>query len=232
MAKIQKWGFGMAPIKKETMYNYKKSMHVVCCYISDERIHSIDDVVECISTLKGVFNRIRREDQWDWFIVNIHFDFPNINIINGIVESLQRLRKGILENDEIIKEKNKERLNKFGLIELCQTFRDYSNSMSDDKNMQYLYILSRREEKEVLKIGRTSRDIEKRVKEINSSTGVLHPFSPRKVYKCRDSIITEKLVHKALEDYRIRSDREFFQLKFGIAKIIIEDILIENDLMC
>ncbi|WP_413789078.1 GIY-YIG nuclease family protein [Bacillus kandeliae] len=44
-------------------------------------------------------------------------------------------------------------------------------------------MLSRREEPNVLKIGMTNRSIEKRIKEINSATGVLFPFSVKRVFK-------------------------------------------------
>lgn len=76
----------------------------------------------------------------------------------------------------------------------------------------YIYILSQKSEKKLLKIGMTTRNVIKRCNEINSATGVVFPFSPRKVYRVKDAIIAERKVHEELDEYRIRADREFFIL--------------------
>lgn len=52
--------------------------------------------------------------------------------------------------------------------------------------------------------------LKKRVNEINSATGVLYPYSARKVYKVKNCQQVEKDIHKILQNYRIRADREFF----------------------
>ncbi|RHK85869.1 hypothetical protein DW044_08475 [Lachnospira eligens] len=43
-------------------------------------------------------------------------------------------------------------------------------------------------------------------------TGIVFPFSPRKVFRVYDASYSEKLVHKELAQYRIRNDREFFYI--------------------
>lgn len=94
---------------------------------------------------------------------------------------------------------------------------------------EYLYILSRREEKDILKIGMTTRNVQKRVNEINSATGVVFPYSARKVYKVKNSALVERGVHSLLAPYRIRADREFFRIDYAKACSMIEDYLLQQD---
>ena len=71
----------------------------------------------------------------------------------------------------------------------------------------------------------TIRTVPERVKEINSATGVLYPFSARVVYKVKDARAAEHRVFQLLSDYRIRQDREFFEIPFPKAAQIIEEAL-------
>jgi hypothetical protein len=73
----------------------------------------------------------------------------------------------------------------------------------------------------------TTRSISTRVREINSATGVLIPFSARAVFSVKDPAATEALIFKRLADYRIRSDREFFKLPYKDATSEIVETLKE-----
>lgn len=64
-----------------------------------------------------------------------------------------------------------------------------------------------------------------RVKEINSSTGMLRPLSIRRVFPVRDSRIVETAVFERLAEFRIRPDREFFQIEFHQAVNEIVDCI-------
>lgn len=99
-----------------------------------------------------------------------------------------------------------------------------------DNTDEYIYILSRREEKDLLKIGMTTRNVLKRCQEINSATGVVFPYSPRKVFRVKDSKEAERIVHGILEEYRVRADREFFKCDYSRACEMIERSLQEKDL--
>ena len=114
-------------------------------------------------------------------------------------------------------------------MKLMDNFLHYQEY--DDFNGGYIYILSRREEKELLKIGMTNRNIIKRCQEINSATGVLYPLSPREAFRVTDASIAEKIIHKELDSFRVRADREFFILPYKQAYDIIARCLEENNLM-
>ena len=69
-----------------------------------------------------------------------------------------------------------------------------------------------------------------RAKEINRSTGVLIPFGARYVISVNDPIEAERKVHQALAEYRIRQDREFFEIEPHKAEQIIRECIQSNQL--
>ena len=180
---------------------------------------------EQVSLIKGLFNRVYKQDQWDWFTVFAYLDFPLKKNVCAIVSLLTSLRKSLLKCEINEQETYISLLKQNNFLSFKQNFFDYHS----DKIGEYIYILSKRNEKDLLKIGRTSRNVIKRVNEINSSTGIVYPYSARMVYKVKDSIISEKLIHDKLKDYRVREDREFFLIDFHIACDIIDKCLLDNE---
>ena len=224
---VVKWGFGIAPFKKETEYKFKKALRQTVNYVYDFPVSYGITITDEISVVKGMFNRIILQDQWDWFTVNMYLDYPPMGVCNKIVNALTTLRKSIIfgDTDEI------ERIKK--ILKSLDFQRYYEEFMGfDEKNNEneYIYILSRREEREVLKIGMTTRNVVQRCREINSATGVLFPFSPRWVYKVVDAAKAERLVHDALSEWRVRDDREIFIIPYKNACAIIETVLKDNNL--
>jgi hypothetical protein len=84
--------------------------------------------------------------------------------------------------------------------------------------------------RDLLKIGMTRRTVEDRVREINAATGVAIPFGVRCCWRVKEPSAAERLIHAALADYRVRSDREFFRLDFHEAKRRIQAALQDTDL--
>ena len=66
-----------------------------------------------------------------------------------------------------------------------------------------IYIVSNSEQKKNLfKIGKTSRTIEERIKELNSATGTLGKFKPHATFLVEDIDNIEKKLHSKLSDLR------------------------------
>jgi len=86
---------------------------------------------------------------------------------------------------------------------------------------QWIYILSNPTIPDTLKIGYTNLSPELRAKQISSSTGVVVPFKVEWAFRCFDGSLMENEVHIALKEYRIRNQREFFQVDLEEAKNII-----------
>ena len=225
--KIPKWGFGMAPLTPNIEKSYRKSIVSVQNFVGESKVVISKDLTDDISKVKGLFNRIKRQDQWDWFTVNMYFDYPHPKDIACIVFSLASLRKAIIDKNDILKLDALTKLIKSRFLIYCDNFLAFD--INAESTTEYLYILSRKEQREILKIGMTTRNVQKRVNEINSATGVVFPFSARKVYKIKDARLVEKKVHMLLSPYRIRKDREFFNINFADACSIIEEYLIRSD---
>ena len=86
----------------------------------------------------------------------------------------------------------------------------------------YVYVLGNDLMPDLYKVGWTERNPEERAREL-SGTGVPSP------YKVIFSIITkldmkiEKDIHKKLDQYRYRKDKEFFKTDIGIIKSVITE---------
>ena len=76
-------------------------------------------------------------------------------------------------------------------------------------------------------IPRIRRIAEERIKEINSATGVAIPFSARSVFLVSDARFAERKIFEQLDTFRIRSDREFFQIPYQEAVKAIRGCLDE-----
>ena len=225
----QKWGFGMAPLKQKTEYKYKKATYTVLKILSRNQENEID--LDDISTFKGMVNRCIRQDQWDWFTVYTKFGEPDPTQMRPIPNFLTELRNAFKTSNKDKIEKILKRPQVLEVIELCEVYLNKREVKNYSIETGYIYILSRREEPKVLKIGMTNRNVEKRVKEINSATGVVFPLSARRVFKVTDARNAEKMIFKELEQYRIRNDREFFKIDYFIAEKIIREILKENNFL-
>ncbi|MGI9337633.1 MAG: ankyrin repeat domain-containing protein [Gammaproteobacteria bacterium] len=61
------------------------------------------------------------------------------------------------------------------------------------------------------KIGMTEDTIDKRMKGLNN-TSVLHPFEPNLALATQDAKEAEKKIHRALDRWRVKDNREFFRI--------------------
>ena len=221
---VTKWGFGMAPFKKEQLAQYKIAFTEISNFIENQTVTI--DLLNQISLIKGFFNRICKQNQWDWFIAYAYIDFPPLYYVRNIVSCLSELRKSLLDSNVDKQDLIIKNLLNYNFLKYKNNFLTYDFNKEDE----YIYILSRREENDLLKIGRTSRNIIKRVNEINSATGIAYPYSARMAYKVTNSYIAEKSIHTILQQFRLRNDREFFKLSFKDACKLIEDCLKQKKL--
>ena len=99
MVKIPKWGFGTAPFKEKTDYKNKRALNQVKRFIDGNKIAENINITDEISCVKGIFNRIIKQDQWDWFTTYMYLDYPSIKECKKIVQLLTKLRAEILSNN-------------------------------------------------------------------------------------------------------------------------------------
>jgi hypothetical protein len=78
--------------------------------------------------------------------------------------------------------------------------------------------------KGVYKIGYTKHHPDHRAKQLSRGTGIIYPFKVKYVFRCHDGEFLEREVHKALNEYRLSKDREFFNVEFSLVKEVIEEL--------
>ena len=219
----------MSPISSRMRERYNGAVQTVGDFIAGRL--SLEEVPpESFSELKGMFNRCVRQDQWDWFTVYSEFGRPPIPRMRDIAEELFSLRRACLEKDRELVANSVERLCRLGLRELLGTYQRKPPELPSTGPSGWLYILSTREQRDILKIGMTQRPVEERVREINSATGVPIPFSVRSIFRVKDSRNAERRVFERLDSFRIRSDREFFKMPHEEAAKSIRECLSELEL--
>ena len=129
---------------------------------------------------------------------------------------------------ELKAEAARERLQRGGVVTALRYFLR-QQAPPDEAGAGYLYLLSNRNDRTLLKIGRSNRDVAKRVNEINAATGIVDPFGVRHLWRVRDATVAESDVHLLLAEFRIRTDREFFRLEYREAVARIDSYLHETN---
>jgi cold shock CspA family protein len=218
---IAKWGFGMAPISHTMQRRYDRAVQTALDLI-DGNLAAEEVSLDDISELKGMFNRCLRRDQWDWFSVFTAFGEPSRKAMQQIVRELPPLRRAVAASDLAEIDRLTSLLVANNVLHLLHTYQLTPTSRSQVTGSGWVYILSTREQPDVLKIGMTTRTVAERVKEINSATGVLIPFSATHVFRVLNVAQAEKEIHQRLAEHRVRQDREFFRLPFSAAVRCIE----------
>jgi hypothetical protein len=221
----EKWGFGLAPPKPQMEAKRQKWAEQVLNILErpdDQTMLQAD--LGAISEVKGLFNRVVRQDQWDWFSVAVQLGYPSTRISEAIALSLNGLRTGIRDSDLETAKLARSTLRRLPTRKCLAVFLKKVR-IADEDNAGWVYILSTRELPELLKIGMTTRTVEQRTREINTATGVAIPFGVRACWRVHSPSAAEKIVHAALADARIRGDREFFRIEYSIAKKRIIDEL-------
>ncbi len=226
---IAKWGFGMAPISSIMRERYDKAVQSVFDFILENtKLGSVNP--EDISELKGMFNRCVREDQWDWFSVHAELGNPSKRDMRGIVNGLKNLRKHAIAQDDSSAKDTVRQLIKSGILNCLSCYQGECSQFEEESVHGWIYVLSTRESPNTLKIGMTTRSVSQRVKEINSATGMLYPLSARAVYRVKNAMAAESDIFQALARYRIRSDREFFDIPFEKATRVIREYINKENL--
>ena len=231
MAEIfEKWGFGMAPPKRETQSQRRNAVQFVVKIISDSSFAKLtQDELGLVSETKGLFTRVFKADQWDWFTVTGQLGYPSASLAKRISERLADLRKSSIGNDMEGYTAALRALRQLPTRKCLGVFLG-TVSIKDENGAGWIYVLSTRDNRSLLKIGMTTRTVEERVKEINGATGVAIPFGVRRCWRVIDPVKSEQTVHQALSNFRLRYDREFFRSDFFEAADIISTALADTKL--
>ena len=91
------------------------------------------------------------------------------------------------------------------------------------ENVGYVYVLSNEAYSNIYKIGSTYGLPEERAEEL-TGTGHLTSFKVVGKIKIKSAEYYEKLIHEFLNDYRVKKNREFFNLDLSLIKNCLEQV--------
>ncbi len=224
-AVTEKWGFGMAPPKPATQRQRTEACSRVMAILNASAMPKADEqLLDQLSVIKGMFNRIAREDQWDWFSVSGQCGYPSNFLSKTLAEQVSDFRSAIRDGDDLGATVALTNLQRLPTRKCLSVFLGLKR-ITDEANAGWIYILSTRELRDLLKIGVTTRTVETRAQEINGATGVAIPFGVRRCWRVLEPRKAEKLVHEALFSYRLRNDREFFRMEFTLAAQLVQEAI-------
>lgn len=226
-----KWGFGMAPPLPQTQQARVHACALLFDVLDAKRPPPEADerLLTAASDVKGLFNRIVRQDQWDWFTVARQLGYPSWRISEAIAQQIAALRQALKVGDAASAGAAHNTLRRLP-ARRCLSVLLGRAAIIDEAGAGWVYILSTREFDGFLKIGMTTRTVEQRAQEINAATGVAVPFGVRRCWRVSDPAKAEKLVHAELAEFRLRSDREFFQVAFSEAARRVDAVIRDSGL--
>lgn len=92
------------------------------------------------------------------------------------------------------------------------------------KPTEWIYVLVNSSIPGQVKIGMTTRDVDKRAKQVSSHTGVPTPWTAIYSFACFNSYDLEQEIHAYLDAQRVSDNREMFYMHATDAIKIVEDI--------
>ena len=102
-------------------------------------------------------------------------------------------------------------------VDVCWDITYYTKRLkrsipTDGSGNDIVYILSNPSFPGLLKIGYTRKEIGIRIKDLSRATGVPTAFKIEYIFKCYNGLQLEADIHKNLRDFRVNSQREFFDI--------------------
>jgi hypothetical protein len=215
------WGFGMSPPKPDTQMKREVAVRSVLELLEAGDAGDSEQFAEELSAVKGLFTRSVEQDQWDWFTVWSQLGRPSRGVAHQVSRRLGEMARAARRGEPLEGLLKDARTS--GAIRHLRFFLEGPPPLPPD--VGFVYVLSTREQPQLLKIGFTNRTVEERVREINRATGVAVPFGVRGVWTVRGARDLERQLHERFAPYRLRNDREFFELPFEQASREILDLV-------
>ena len=97
-----------------------------------------------------------------------------------------------------------------------------TNQNTETRYDGWVYCLSNQSYKGIYKIGFTTRTPKKRADELSRETSILYPFVVEVSKKVKNCRLKESQLHKILNDNRVRSNKEFFDVSLEKIKTLFD----------
>ena len=221
-------GFGMADVSMWERKLFDPAISKVLGILKGEsyphRSHA-----RTIKAVEDLFEICLKRTEDNWLTVYSLLGYPPVSHLYELKSCLSQLRSALLMRDREKVENGLGQLIRGNLFLPLWNYENRANWISRSDFSGWVYILNQEHANpDVLKIGMTQQTSYKpRVQSFNRQTLVLYPFSVKMVYPVRHARAAETRVFEQLSQFRIRKDREFFEIPIEEAITQVEDILTE-----
>jgi hypothetical protein len=182
----------MAPPKSETTALRDDAIGLLLEFLYGERasLGRGEQVAEAASSVKGLFTRSFKQDQWDWFLVFVRLGRPARCRSRRLAAVLGDLGRGLRSFDDKLVTEARQVLLREGAVTALRAYQ--AGPAPVDPGYGFVYVLSTREQPDLLKIGYTDRAVEQRVNEINRATGVVVRMAPVVFGECAARVMSKR----------------------------------------
>ena len=215
-----KFGFIDSDTMKELInYQYECSSHIdsdiILSQISQEKFSYTQDTY-CINYIAMAAFYKQCDVELKYFLLSTEgkYEIISKNFTNGVTLTKVKAYNEIFLfiNDHL-------------KIEARDTFQSNFRDIWRDGKSGYVYVMINPSIDGMVKIGKTTRDPNERVKELSAATGVPTPFVLVYYKQFSNCHLAEEDIHKLLKNqgYRVNDNREFFRISPTAAIQIIQN---------
>jgi TIR domain len=192
-ADLERWGFGIAPPKPQIWRRYDDAVRHVRAIAQARSVQNRETALGSISEVKGLLNRSRKKDQWDWFIVWQRFGLPTMGHLRRLVEGLEALRSAVKDGEGERIQAGISAIKKQNIVGLSHLFLGEKEIPRDEAG-GVVYILATREAADLLFTGVTRGDVIEVADQLTKGLGTRVPFGVFHAWVVNDAATAKNAV--------------------------------------
>jgi hypothetical protein len=223
--RFQKWGYGLQRIRHDEWQPRIDAVTIVLELLDGTREAArTPDVLNALSTVKGLFMRQYLGDQYDWFTTAKYTAYPAPQLCKAICSGLATVRGSLLNGDTKRVREGCDTLVNSCLPEMLDNYLSMAvHAKYPEPEKGFAYILFSTSEKALLHIGACDGEVEDVLKRLGSDYEGHDPYGVAVAYLVNDAEHAGELIKKALA--RNYVDDGFYRLDLKTARDRVEEVL-------
>ncbi len=185
------------------------------------------EVLDAFSTVKGMFNRVHRQDQRDWFVTLVRLGYPTDGRSKTIGNVLGQCRTAVRDGDEAAWKRAREVTRLLKVRRSLAVLRG-RRTLVDVDGYGFVYAMSNLDDRDLLAVGVTQRPILEEAAIVNAAAD-RHPMGVRAVWWVAD-VAAARLVLAGLTEGLHREDDGRYEANYRWFRAVVDRALAEADL--
>lgn len=185
------------------------------------------EVLDAFSTIKGLFNRIHRQDQFDWFVTLVRLGYPTDKRSRTIGNVLGQCRTAVRDGDEAAWKRAREVTRLLKVRRSLAVLRG-RRALVDVEGYGFVYLMSNLDDRDLLAVGVTERPILEEAAIVNAGVDY-HPMGVRAVWWVADVAEAREML-AGLTEGLVREDDGRYETNFRWFQAVVDRALADADL--